>query len=106
MWTLITNATKTPKIKSVTARSGKIIMKPQDEESADVLRSIANNKKLIKEDTAKWPCVSIDQIDASLSPAEISEQLVTQNQDILSNANTTDIVPVLKRGSRTNPVTK
>lgn len=103
---MITKATKTPKIQSVTARSGKIIIKPQDRESADVLKSLAYNKEYIKEDTAKWPRVSIDQIDSSLTPSEVAEQLIAQNNDTLSVADPSDIIPVFKRGPRTSPIVK
>lgn len=106
VWNLVTKATRTPKIKSVTARNGNIILKPQDRESADILRSIANKHNIIKEDSARWPRVSIDQIDATLTSAEVTEQILDQNQDIFENVTHADIKPVFKRGPRTSPLTK
>lgn len=106
IWNLVSRATKTPKFSSINARNGNLVIKPHDKKSTDVLRSIARSKGIIKADTIKWPRISIEPVDASLSAKDISERLIEQNPDVLIEATPLDIIPVFKKGPRERPFTR
>lgn len=100
IWKEVSKATKTPKIQTIAARNGKLILKPHNRETADVLKNIANTKGIIRKESILWPRISVDSIDSTLSPEDLSKALIEQNTDVLTNASPNDIKPVFKRGPR------
>lgn len=106
LWTLVTQKTKTPKINMITTRQGKIIVKPQNRESADILKQIAVQKpNTIGEDLPRKPRVIIANLDASAISYEIAYNIASQNLELGIDENKADkiISPIFKRGKRDSP---
>lgn len=53
-----------------------------------------------------YPSTLVEKFSEMFSASEISQHLITQNPDIFSDAQTSDIVPIFKRGPRDRPTTK
>lgn len=103
LWTEIAKKLKTPKIVAITARSGKIILKPQDKETADILRGIIKSgAKLLTEDRPLQPRVILDGIDATMMPEEVSAAIASQNPhlEVQEGSASEVIMPIFKRGPR------
>lgn len=100
IWSLVTKVTKCPKFQSVKARSGKLVLKPQNKETEDILKNIAKTKGIIHEDSASWPRISVDPVDSSIESEQLPKLLIEQNPDVLGSAAQTDIIPIFKRGPR------
>lgn len=80
LWTEIIKRTKTPKIVAITAKSGKVVLKPQDRETADILRCIAKNgSNQMVEESPLLPRIIIEGIKVSMLPDEIPSAVASQN---------------------------
>lgn len=106
LWKTVSKKTKTPKMNLLTTTSGKVLVKPHDKESADILKCIANKKPgTLLEDLPKKPRIIINNLDATILPLELAEQIATQNPCLnLTVAEAAEsITPIFKRGKRDLP---
>lgn len=63
LWTEVCKITRTPKVTTIKARNGNLVLKPQDRETADILKGLARAKShSLREDVPRRPRVKIDNI--------------------------------------------
>lgn len=106
LWKTVTKKTRTPKINLITTSSGRILVKPINKESEDILRNIANKKPgTLIEDLPRRPRIIIKHLDSSTSASELPSMIASQNPDLgLSTVVADDaIFPIFKRGKRDLP---
>lgn len=103
LWTEIAKRTKTPKMMAISAMSGKVVIKPQDRETSDVLRNIMRaGNRFLSEDVPLLPRIIIQGVEASILPNEIPKGIADQNPHLnITNGAENDVIkPVFKRGPR------
>lgn len=102
VWRKVASQKVQPKCHTITAKDGRIIIKPMYRETADVLKSLANVSPLIKEDSARWPRVSIKGVQSEIKPEELQKHILSQNSHLDIDVETEDTVlrPIFKHGKR------
>jgi len=102
VWKKVATQSIQPKCYSVTAKDGRIIIKPMNRETADVLKSLANTSLLIKEDSARWPRASIKGVQSDVKSEELQRCILSQNSHLGIEDETQDTVlrPIFKHGRR------
>lgn len=106
LWKTVSKKTKTPRLNLITTRAGKLIVKPQNKESADILKAISHKKPgVLNEDQPRRPRVIIRNLDASISSEDIPTVIATQNPELGTSEELASeaINPIFKRGSRDAP---
>lgn len=101
IWKEVTRATKAPKIIAISGATGKVVLKPQNKESTDILKALSS-RGLIKEDLPKRPRIIIRGLPATFSAPELVEAIFDQNPDLNlpDGARLEHISPVFKREAR------
>lgn len=101
VWKVVSQKVK-PKCHSVTTKEGKVIIKPLNKETADVLKSLSKGSLLISEDSLRWPRIIINGVQAEMEPGQIQERILTQNDELGIPEGTEDTVlkPIFKQGKR------
>lgn len=96
-----------PKCQLVTTKTGKVILKPINKETADVLKHLSNCSTLIKEDSLKWPRVLVRGVAADASMDWAQRDILSQNEElgIPADVEETILRPVFKSGPRDRDVT-
>lgn len=98
--------TKKPKLNLLTTASGKILVKPLDKESTDILKSISQKKPgTLIEGKPRLLRIIIRNLDTATPAAELPGLIATQNPELnipLEEA-ITIIKPIFKRGKRDLP---
>lgn len=99
LWTLIAKHLPSPRIHSVIGKSGRLVLKPRNKESADVLRKISKARSYnLHPDPPLLPRLRFDNIDRDLSPDDIPTQLISQNPELIVAASDASdfVTPSLK----------
>lgn len=102
VWKKVAMQSIQPKCRTVTTKDGRIIIKSENRETADVLKSLAGTSKLIKEDSARWPRVLLRVVMSDARPEKLQRSILTQNSHLDIDGETEDTVlnPIFKRGKR------
>lgn len=108
IWQSVIKRTKAPKINIITTRAGKLIAKPQNRESADILKDLSKSMPdSITEDNPMKPRVIITNMCSTMLPSEIPQHIARQNPELLIEEDKANqiITPIFKRGKRYTPTT-
>lgn len=54
LWKMVSKRTRTPQLNLITTGAGKLLVKPQNKESADILKAISNKKPGILQVLTRW----------------------------------------------------
>lgn len=105
LWEEVSRKTKAPKLQLITAKSSKMVIKPMDKETNDILKKIARKKATeIKEEPPKWPRVIVTGVESGVLPNELATQIAEQNPELgIGPDREKDLVPIFKRGQRERP---
>lgn len=67
LWVEVSKLSRTPKVLTIKARNGNLILKPQDKETTDILKGLAKSRThLLREDVPRRPRVIISNVDSSI----------------------------------------
>lgn len=83
-----------------TTRAGRILVKTDNKESADILRHIASKEpEMLIEDKPRRPRIKIINLDSTVNPKELPRQMAEQNPElgILQENAETSIFPIFKK---------
>lgn len=102
VWKKVANQQVQPKCQSIIAKDGRVIIKPLNRETADVLKSLAQTSTLIVEDSLRWPRVIFKGVQADARPEELQSAIISQNSHLNINEDVTEEVlrPIFKHGRR------
>lgn len=106
LWVEVTKRFKNPKLATVQTKSGDLVIKPQNKESHDMLKAIANERKCqLKDEPPMRPRLQVHGLYSSLAPGEIVSLIESQNPElnIPSDDPASSIKPIFKRGPRDRP---
>lgn len=82
LWSQILKKTRAPKLQLVNARSGKLVLKPQDKDTTDILKSLARGDPSLSEEAPKWPRIIVFNIDTDVAPDALPENIANQNPQL------------------------
>jgi len=100
LWKKVTKRNKTPRMSIVIGRSGKTILKPQNKETADTLRSLVS-KGLVTEEMPLWSRIIISGVAANFEAEEALSALCDQNPELELDGGTDKKIRFLfKKGAR------
>lgn len=92
--------TRAPKLQTFVAKNGKLVIKPQDQESADILRDLTKSSSNLTEEKPKNPRLMLYNVEAHLTPQEIIDGILQQNPKLDIPQSRESIKPIFKRGPR------
>jgi len=104
LWTEVKKQVKDPKFSSVVGRTGKLILKPHNKESADVLKNIAAKGRVVEEHPL-WPRVIVSGIPADLTGEEVGQAVMEQNPDLNLAGDASEFKLLFKKGRRDRDIT-
>lgn len=96
-----------PQCESVTTRYENLIIKPLNKEMLDVLKSLAKDTNLLREESLLWPRFIIRGVQATLSEDFVQAAVIDQNLElgISTDSIHTVVRPIFKSGRRDLDVT-
>jgi len=105
VWKEVIRTNRAPKLSSVTGKSGKIVIKPHDKETADVLKAL-KNKGLLEEEAPLWPRIIISGVQSSLDAGSVVTCISEQNPELnIETGSSNQLKAVFKKGSRDRDTT-
>lgn len=95
-----------PKCQTVKTKTGKVVLKPLNKETADVLKSLAKDASCLQEEPLLWPRFIIRGVQTSLADRYLQEVVLDQNPElgIVRGTSSTVLKPVFKNGPRDRDV--
>lgn len=102
VWNKVASQNIQPKCHSMIAKDGRVIIKPLNRETADILKSISKSSSLIVEDSPRWPRVMFKGVQTDIRPEDLQSSIVSQNAHRNIDEDTTDEIlrPIFKQGKR------
>lgn len=108
IWNQVVAKNGRPKCQMVTTKAGKVILKPSDKETSDVLRHLTRVSTLLKEDSLRWPRVIIRGVSTDMDMGkDVQRSILAQNPElgIPEDVGEDVIRPLFKSGPRDRATT-
>ncbi|VVC46436.1 Zinc finger, CCHC-type [Cinara cedri] len=103
LWSVIKKHNSAPRIHSIVGKSGRLIIKPQDKETTDLLKKIGRSKTCnLTADTPLLPRLRFDHVDREIDPKELSDLVALQNLEL--NVDPVDAADFISPVFRTGPM--
>jgi len=107
LWTRVVSKSAKPKCHTVTTKTGKVILKPIDQETTDILKHLSKVSSLLEEEIFRWPRVIMRGVSEATIAEDIQDLVLKQNPELGINITAGDIIlkPIFKTGPRDRSTT-
>ncbi|XP_022163384.1 uncharacterized protein LOC111028907 [Myzus persicae] len=108
IWNQVVAKNSKPKCHTIITRTGKTILKPSDKETMDVLKHLSKVSTLLKEDSLRWPRVTIRGVSSDTRfDSQTQHEILAQNPELGIDETVDSVVikPVFKSGPRDRDTT-
>lgn len=107
IWRKVVSKKIMPRCQTITTKQGKVILKPLNKETADVLRYLAKDSGSLQEEELLWPRFIIKGVQSTMTDKLLPDAILDQNPELGIDLNCIPKVirPIFKTGPKDRDTT-